>query len=693
MLLKDAQEEIDKRWEATHPLNTVRPLIILDLVTYLLFVKRLDELQIFQEKNAEQIGEELQFPVYTKAAQALRWHIFKNESREKQHQLFTKEEGVISFIDIYAQGPHLFSTFLKNPLLVKPTPILLENAISIVKTIEETEVNQRGELFEYLLNKTTVGARGKQLPLPPHIVKMMVELMEPLPEDVVYDPAVGNGSLLLACAHYLKENNTLLFANKDESEGLLSETLFGTETDPVLLRITAMNLILHGIEDPQLKELNKEESDLFFEGASLVIANPPLSTRTNSIVGDEQQVLSEGNQPASLFYLSQIIQSLKPGGRAAVLLPESFLLSISEANKEMRKQLINEHKLKAVISLPGGIFRPTTGIGADILIFEKDKAQADNNVWFYKMEQDGFSLDEQRKPLVGDGFAPLIFPDDFGDLPTLLNYWKGGLKNGQELVAYNSALVPVRLIKDNDYDLKGRTYLKKETVNHTEPTMVPPPLMQPQNHDQSELEILKETRAEEAQNKASWKDRISKKILVGSIITGIAIIALYLLSFQNKKVEAIGAKDALRNKSKYVEPISLDTAANRVETQIEDSRKNINGGEGEVLAMAKTNDENEHSGRESEVSAIAPDYTAKQIKAVRYRVVSKAYFFDAPSHAARHSAVIAPGNSFGNLKALKERNNFIYVVSTNKNNATIKGWIAKKNLKKIIVDTYDDEGK
>ncbi|HVG42826.1 MAG TPA: N-6 DNA methylase [Chitinophagaceae bacterium] len=708
MLPNNVQLEIEKRWEATQPLNIVRPLIIIDLVTYLLFVKRLDELQAFQEKKAEEAGTTLENPVFKKEHSELRWSYFKTLDRERLHQLFVKDGGIIEFISEYGKEPHVFSNFLKTPLILKPTPILLENAVSIVKCIDAADDAIKGEVYEFLLHKAVLTSKSRQLPLPDHLVKTLVTMMEPAPDDVIYDPSAGISNVLIACAEYLKEKNSVTALGDVTSGSFLSETLFGTDQDPALLRMGAMNMILHGIEDPQLKVLASisETENIPVDDATLIIANPPLINRVQGGETEETPSHMGDNRQTGLMYLALLLKSLKKGGRAAVLVPESVVLGTSPAHKQMREHLIDNHKLEGIISMPGGIFRPYSGIGTNILLIKKDAPSSNDQVWFYEMENDGFSLDDKRTPLHSAQAKDMMFPQSFGDIPEILNLWKNRMDEGKRVNTNKSFYVPVQQIREKHYDLKNRTYkvnslkpkVEKPEVYATSIDVVPIDVTE----RRSALEELREKKNNKNYTADSSNSKSSKVFFLTVLLLGIVSIASYFIYTNNKGV----ATNVLAMESNNLPEPQKETATK--ETKVEDEKPIASTDNSRSINVleSKVNDENEAQGAllqndgnmaaadEITTTPIQVVNTPKRVKAVRYNVVSNAAFYDAPAkNSRRKTPVLYANNSFGPLKPLEEKNGFVYVVVTDKESETYKGWLNKNDLKKVTISTFDADAK
>ena len=456
---------IDRSWEATQPLPSVRPMVILDLVTYLLFVKRLDELQTYQEQVAEKSGIVLENLLFTKDTEAFRWKKFKHLDRKSLHQLFVREGGALSFYEQYGHEPHIFSCFLKAPLLVPPTPILLENAVAIVTHFEQVEKEQRPQLFEYLIAKVGVASNLRQLPVSPILAKFMVALAAPQPGDLILDPAAGAATFLVPCEQYLKETFPQSFKEETTHNSFFADLFLGLEKDPLLLRIGAMKMILNGIDDPQLKELEtvaERDSESNAE-TTIVISSIPLTNEQIVEEATDVDAVRSTDTGSGLFYFDFIVDSLKEGGKAVLLVPETLMVANTAAPKNMRQQLVNHFNLQAVFFIPGGAFQPFSGMGAFIIVFKKQAPTKGGTVLFCNLDME--YLTPQKTLQEQDNFsgAAPAFKDGYKDLQHLIDEVNEPVKMSGTPVSKDCFYVPLPLMRDHQYDFKSAWYRQKIT--------------------------------------------------------------------------------------------------------------------------------------------------------------------------------------------------------------------------------------
>jgi type I restriction enzyme M protein len=461
MLPPDLRTDIDKIWNAFWTGGISNPLAVIEQITYLLFIKRLDELQIVKEKQSSVLGEPIEKPIYTEEQKELRWSIFKDMEPETMHRMFTKENGVFDFMKNYGNKDSAFGRFMKGAVFMIPTPRLLSNVVDMLSNIDMKDRDTKGDVYEYLLSKIASAGQNGQFRTPRHIIKMMVALREPTPEDIICDPAAGTSGFLVNSAEYLRQNYPQSFLNEDFKTKFSSEMFMGMEFDPTMIRIGAMNMILHGIEDPKLKDVDalSEDNKSFTDVATLVLANPPFTGSLDREAVDASILKTVDSKKTELLFLGLILRGLSKGGRAAVIIPDGVLFGSSKAHKQIRQELIDKHKLEGVISMPAGIFKPYAGVSTGILIFTKTTTGGTDKVWFYDMQADGLSLDDKRTELLKTAEnGGMKFPDDFGDIKDILTRWKNKEAETERKRTSKSFLVPVDEIKANNYDLSINRY-------------------------------------------------------------------------------------------------------------------------------------------------------------------------------------------------------------------------------------------
>ncbi len=453
MLTQELRADIDKIWNTFWTGGISNPLSVIEQITYLLFIKRLDELQQLKENKASLLGKDIDKPIYQPSEKELRWSSFKDLEPEQMHKLFTKENGVFDFMKNYGAKDSAFGRFMKGAVFMIPTPRLLANVVDMLSGIDMKDRDTKGDVYEYLLSKIATAGQNGQFRTPRHIIKMMVDLMQPGPEDVICDPSAGSCGFLVGCAEYMREHHSKEFFKVGFEQYFSNDMFMGMEFDPTMIRIGAMNMILHGIEEPVLKDvdaLSDANSD-FTEKATLIMANPPFTGSLDKDAVDKEILRVVDSKKTELLFLALILKGLKKGGRAAVIIPDGVLFGSSKAHKQIREELVNKHRLQAVISMPGGVFKPYAGVSTGVLIFTKTGSGGTDDVWFYDMKGDGFTLDDKRQP-----------DEKNNDIPDIVNRWHHMEKDRKNTRTDKSFFVPVSEIRANNYDLSINRY--KETV-------------------------------------------------------------------------------------------------------------------------------------------------------------------------------------------------------------------------------------
>ncbi|MBX2907229.1 MAG: SAM-dependent DNA methyltransferase [Taibaiella sp.] len=453
MLTQELRADIDKIWNTFWTGGISNPLSVIEQITYLLFIKRLDELQQLKENKASLLGKPIEKPIYQPSEKELRWSSFKDLEPEQMHKLFTKENGVFDFMKNYGAKDSAFGRFMKGAVFMIPTPRLLANVVDMLSGIDMKDRDTKGDVYEYLLSKIASAGTNGQFRTPRHIIKMMVDLMQPGPEDVICDPSAGSCGFLVGCAEYIRAHHHKEFFKPGFEQYFSNDMFMGMEFDPTMIRIGAMNMILHGIEEPVLKDVDalSDANSSFTEQATLIMANPPFTGSLDKDAVDKEILRVVDSKKTELLFLALILKGLKKGGRAAVIIPDGVLFGSSKAHKQIRQELVDKHRLQAVISMPGGVFKPYAGVSTGVLIFTKTGNGGTDNVWFYDMKGDGYTLDDKRQP-----------DEKNNDIPDIVNRWYHLEQEATNTRTDKSFFVPVAEIRNNGYDLSINRY--KETV-------------------------------------------------------------------------------------------------------------------------------------------------------------------------------------------------------------------------------------
>jgi type I restriction enzyme M protein len=484
MITGELKSKIDKVWEAFWTGGLSNPITVIEQMTFLLFIRRLDDIHTQREQKATFLKKKIENPIYTLEQNELRWSYFKNSDPDVMFKLFTKENGVFDFLKNMGATDSAFSSYMKGATFMMPTPRLLAQVVDMLSEINMDDRDTKGDVYEYLLSKIASAGQNGQFRTPRHIIKMMVQMMRPSLEDTVCDPSAGTAGFLVATGEYLRETYAKELLKPKEQDHFQHKLFMGMEFDPTMIRIGAMNLMLHGIEQPNLIAVDalSEANNSFTEKASIVLANPPFKGSLDREAVDPKLLNIVDSKKTELLFLGLIIKGLKLGGRAAVIIPDGVLFGNSNAHQTIRKKIIDDQKLEAVISMPSGVFKPYAGVSTGVLIFTKTNSGGTNNVWFYDMTADGFSLDDKRNPIQDN------------DIPDILIRWDNLKAESKRVRTDRSFMVPVKEIRDNNYDLSINRY--KEVIYEQKEYELPSVIIaQIEQLDEQRAELLNQLKA------------------------------------------------------------------------------------------------------------------------------------------------------------------------------------------------------
>lgn len=486
MLTGELRNQIDRIWDAFWSGGIANPLEVIEQITYLLFLRRLDDLQTLEELKAQRLKRPIERRIFPEGKDSrkmpyeqLRWSKFKN--LEPREMYATVSEHVFPFLRTLGGDESTYAHHMKDARFTIPTPALLAKVVDLLDQVPMEERDTKGDLYEYMLGKIATAGQNGQFRTPRHIIRLMVEMVEPKPTDIVCDPACGTCGFLVAVGEYLRARRPELFSDSKLRVHFHHELFHGFDFDNTMLRIGSMNMLLHGIENPEIiyRDSLAQDHSGEEEKYSLVLANPPFagSLDYENTAKDLLQVVK--TKKTELLFLALFLRLLKPGGRAAVIVPDGVLFGSSNTHKSLRRMLIEEQKLEAVISLPGGVFKPYAGVSTAILLFTKTNSGGTDHVWFYDCTADGWSLDDKRTALLPEdklGAVPrtTLNADDHSrnNLPDILSRWKD--RNGKERKRPRTAqsfCVPKSDLMAEGYDLSLNRY--KEVVQ-AEVTHRPP---------------------------------------------------------------------------------------------------------------------------------------------------------------------------------------------------------------------------
>jgi type I restriction enzyme M protein len=452
MITGELKSQIDKVWEAFWTGGLSNPISVIEQMTYLLFIRRLDELQTQKEQKANLLKQAIEEPIYQEGQEHLRWSRFKNMDPEVMHKLFTQQDGVFDFLKNVGSKSAAFSKFMKGATFMIPTPRLLAQVVEMLSNIDMADRDTKGDVYEYLLSKIASAGQNGQFRTPRHIIRMMVDMVQPTVEDIICDPSSGTCGFLTVAGEYIREHYEKEMYQKEVQKHFQNEMFLGMEFDPTMIRIGAMNLILHGIENPQLLDVDalSEANTSFTDKASIILANPPFKGSLDREAVDGKILAVVDSKKTELLFLALILKGLKLGGRAAVIVPDGVLFGSSKAHLQIRKELVDKQKLEAVISMPSGVFKPYAGVSTAVLLFTKTNSGGTDKVWFYDMQADGLSLDDKRNPI------------NQNDIPDIVERFKNLAQEAECKRTDKSFFVPQQEIVDNKYDLSINRY--KEVV-------------------------------------------------------------------------------------------------------------------------------------------------------------------------------------------------------------------------------------
>lgn len=459
MITGELRSKIDKIWETFWTGGITNPLEVIEQFTYLLFIKGLDDKEIIKENDALLLGIDFD-RTFPEDKQNLRWSKFKNFEAETMYDVVSNE--VFTFIkNLHTNKDSAYAKYMGDAIFKIPTPLMLSKIIDGIDNIDMDEnKDTKGDLYEYLLSKVATAGTNGQFRTPRHIIDMIVKLMKPTPQDVIVDPAAGSAGFLVSSQAYLRENHANLFLVQGLKEHFNNNMFYGFDMDRTMLRIGAMNMMLHGVDNPNIEYKDSlSEANTDKDKFSLVLANPPFkgSLDYEQVSADLLKVTK--TKKTELLFLALFLRILKTGGRCASIVPDGVLFGSTGGHKSIRKEIVENHKLEAIISMPSGVFKPYAGVSTAIMIFTKTGTGGTDKVWFYDMKADGYSLDDKRNPIEDNDINDIV--ERFSNLD----------KEVDRKRTEQSFFVPVEEIRENGYDLSINKYkeIEYEEVKYDSP--------------------------------------------------------------------------------------------------------------------------------------------------------------------------------------------------------------------------------
>lgn len=467
MITGDIKNKIDQIWDTFFVAGITNPITVLEQMTYIFFMKMLDDKQLHEEANAQFWGAEVQNPTFPQGKkwvnpeavsdeekegipyEQLRWHVFKNLGSDNMFKVV--RQSVFEFIKHIGTGEEsAYSRYMKSAIFLIPNARTLVKVVEGVNALDMNNRDAMGDVYEYILGKMAASGTNGQFRTPRHIIRMIVEMMEPTTKDYICDPAMGSAGFLVEAVKYIKENNELLTVGEDMHH-IKTSLINGYDTDQTMLRIGAMNLLLHDITAPQLAwrdSLSEQNEDQ--NCYTLIMANPPFAGSLDKGNVNKKILAYANTSKTELLFLAQFVRSLEIGGRCASIVPDGVLFGSSKAHLAIRKEIVDNQQLRAVISMPSGVFKPYAGVSTAVLVFTKTNSGGTDKVWFYDMKADGYSLDDKRSPISDN------------DIPDVVARFHNQQTEESRSRKEQSFLVPVEEIRNNDYDLSINKYKEVE---------------------------------------------------------------------------------------------------------------------------------------------------------------------------------------------------------------------------------------
>jgi len=466
MITGELKNRIDSLWEIFWTGGLTNPLDVIEQMTYLMFIHDLDATDNTRAMESTMLGlpyasifaPEVVVDGRTIDGSQLKWSVFHDFPAARMYNVVL--QWVFPFIKgLHADRDSAYSRYMGDAIFKVPTPLMLDKIVSAMDGIYEAmaqlkDVDARGDVYEYLLSKLQTAGVNGQFRTPRHIIRMMVDMMAPRPDELVCDPACGTSGFLVAVSDYLKENlKQEVFFDRRNAEHYMNRMFHGYDMDRTMLRIGAMNMMTHGVDNPTIEyrdSLSDQNPDR--DAYSLILANPPFKGSLDYDIVSADLLKTCKTKKTELLFLALFVRMLRVGGRCACIVPDGVLFGSSKAHRDIRRLLIDENRLEAVVSMPSGVFKPYAGVSTAVLVFTKTGHGGTDDVWFYDMRADGLSLDDKRGP---------VSENDIPDIVARFHD-RAGEKTRQR--TDQSFLVPADEIRENGYDLSINKYKKTEYV-------------------------------------------------------------------------------------------------------------------------------------------------------------------------------------------------------------------------------------
>ena len=455
MLTGVLKNKIDSIWEMFWTGGIVNPLDVVEQMTYLMFIHDLDEVDAKKQKSSLML--ELPYRSMFEGKEKCRWSVLRDLPAEEMHTLMQQE--VFPFIkELHTSEKSAYSKYMSDAIFKIPTPQLLSKIVDALDELyadmaKNMDVDTKGDVYESLLSKLSTAGVNGQFRTPRHIIRMMVEMLAPNPDDIICDPACGTSGFLVSAGEYLKEKyHDEIFYNREKKDHYNNHMFFGYDMDRTMLRVGAMNMMTHGVDNPNIEYRDSLSDQNTDKGKySIILANPPFKGSLDADTVSADLLKTCKTKKTELLFLALFLRMLRVGGRCACIVPDGVLFGSSKAHKDIRTELIENHRLEAVISMPSGVFKPYAGVSTAVLIFTKTGYGGTDNVWFYDMQADGFSLDDKRTE-----------DKEHNDIPDIVARFHNLEAEADRKRTDKSFFVPKSEIKENGYDLSINKYKKTE---------------------------------------------------------------------------------------------------------------------------------------------------------------------------------------------------------------------------------------
>ena len=462
MITGEIKNKVDRLWEMFWTGGITNPLDVIEQITYLMFIRDLDSMDDARKKDSVMLG--VSYESIFAGKESLKWSALRDKPAEVMYRSMQSE--VFPFIkSLHADNASTYAKYMDDAIFKLPTPQLLEKIVTaldelyalVEKSPDRKDV--RGDLYEYMLSRLTTAGTNGQFRTPRHIIRMMVELLELQPSDTICDPACGTSGFLVAAGEHLKEKFLEdIFYNKEAKTHYDNDMFTGYDMDRTMLRIGAMNMMTHGIGNPHIVYRDSLSDQNLDNGVyTKILANPPFKGSLDYDVVSTNLIKVAKTKKTELLFLALFLRMLKNGGRCASIVPDGVLFGSSKAHVNIRKEIVENHRLEAIISMPSGVFKPYAGVSTAVIVFTKTGAGGTDNVWFYDMQSDGYSLDDKRVPI------------EQNDIPDIIARFRNLNAEINRERTEQSFLVPKSEIVDNGYDLSINKYKKSAYVEEIYP--------------------------------------------------------------------------------------------------------------------------------------------------------------------------------------------------------------------------------